>query len=67
MIQRAAPERPLAAEPAGPSTPHEPTASRSTGGPAPNEDADLDRLADEVFGRLRWRLLAERERTMGGA
>lgn len=65
LVQRAPLDRPAATEqpaqaepsPAAAAGPHPPGAS--------SDGADLDELAEEVFGRLRWRLLAERERTMG--
>jgi hypothetical protein len=62
MVQHAAQDRPVAME--APSHPEPDTHSGAQGGGAAGGQ-DLDQLAEEVFGRLRWRLLAERERTMG--
>jgi len=42
-----------------------PDSANATGSAPPQTGEDLDRLAEDVYARLRWRLAAERERHMG--
>jgi len=52
------------AAPLGPTIAGSGGVTGSPGGAAPQQQ-DLDRLADDVYARLRWRLIGERERHMG--
>jgi hypothetical protein len=65
MVQRAPTDRPVTDLPVMPAESEQPATSVGNQPCGDSGEADLDQLAEDVFGRLRWRLVDERERRLG--